>query len=163
MMDNKQGAGATTEVSRVIHAPRSAVYQAFLNQDALARWLPPGNMMGYVHTLEPQAGGKIHMSLVYQDIDESPDDKGGKSTADADTFEGEIVELVADEKIVWATEFESDNPDFAGTMIITWSLRDADEGTHVTARCENIPAGVRPEDNEAGSRSSLEKLAAYLE
>jgi uncharacterized protein YndB with AHSA1/START domain len=83
--------------------------------------------------------------------------------SDTDTVQGRFVELIPDEKIVWVTEFEANDPAFAGDMKITWSLKDANEVTEVTVRCEGIPNGIRPEDNEAGSRSSLEKLAALLE
>ena len=58
---------------------------------------------------------------------------------------------------------KSPNPDLAGTMRITWTLRDVVSGTEVTCLCENIPPGIRPEDNEEGGRSSLAKLAALVE
>ena len=60
-------------------------------------------------------------------------------------------------------EFESDQPEFAGEMRTTWSLVDKDGGTEVTVFMENIPTGIRLEDNELGSRQSLQKLAAYVE
>lgn len=66
-------------------------------------------------------------------------------------------------KIVWVVEFESQDPGFAGEMTITFSLADADGGTEVVVFCGDIPQGVRPEDNEMGCRSSLQKLAALLE
>lgn len=152
-----------TDVSRLIRAPRTAVYEAFLDPDALASWLAPGTMKGYVHTFEPYAGGTFRMSLTYQSLEDSPEGKGGKSSQDTDTFQGRFVELVPNEKIVWATEFESSDPDFAGEMRLTWSFADEDGGTRVSVLCENIPPGIRPEDNEEGSRSSLDKLAAFLE
>jgi uncharacterized protein YndB with AHSA1/START domain len=155
--------GASTNVSRLIKAPRERVYQAFMDGESLAAWLAPGTMKGQVHTFEPRNGGKIHMSLTYQNIEESPDGKGGKSSADTDTFQGRFAEIVPNEKIVWLVEFESDEPEFAGEMKLTWSFVDADGGTEVTVLCENIPRGIRPEDNEEGSRSSLEKLAAFVE
>lgn len=163
-MDNTtQPQGGTTSVSRVIKASRQAVYQAFLNADAVATWLAPDNMKGKVHTFDPREGGEIRMSLTYQDVTETPDGQGGKSSADTDTFQGRFSELIPDEKIVWLTEFESEDPAFAGEMKLTWSLVDAEEGTEVTVLCENIPPGIRPEDNEAGSQSTLQKLAAFLE
>jgi uncharacterized protein YndB with AHSA1/START domain len=100
------------------------------------------------------------MSLTYQDPKQSP---GGKTSEDTDTFQGKFAELVPNEKIVWVVEFESQDPGFAGEMRVTFSLADADGGTEVTALCEDIPKGVRPEDNEMGCRSSLQKLAAFLE
>jgi uncharacterized protein YndB with AHSA1/START domain len=152
--------GASTRVSRIIKAPRKAVYQAFLDRDALASWLPPETMTGHVHAFEPREGGRFRMSLTYQDPKQSP---GGKTSEDTDTFQGRFVELVPDEKIVWVTEFESKDPGFAGEMRITFSLEDADGGTEVCVVCEDIPKGVRPEDNEMGCRSSLKNLAALLE
>lgn len=152
--------GASTRVSRIIKAPRKAVYQAFLDRDAVASWLSPETMTGHVHTFDPRVGGKFRMSLKYQDPQHSP---GGKTSEDTDTFQGRFVELVPDEKIVWVTEFESEAPAFAGEMRITFSLTDAGGGTEVVVLCEEIPEGVRPEDNQMGCRSSLQKLAAYLE
>lgn len=154
---------STTRVSRVIKAPRSKVYRAFLDRDALAAWLPPDTMTGVVHAFEPREGGIIHMSLKYPSIDETPDGQGGKSSPEADTFQGKIAQLIPDEKVVWLTQFESSDPAFAGEMKLTWSFSDTPGGTEVTVLCENIPAGIRPEDNEAGSRSTLENLAAFLE
>jgi uncharacterized protein YndB with AHSA1/START domain len=152
--------GTSTRVSRTIKAPRKAVYQAFLDRDALASWLPPETMTGQVHAFEPHEGGRFRMSLTYQDPRHSP---GGKTSEDTDTVRGRFVELVPDEKVAWVTEFESQDPGFAGEMRITFSLTDADGGTEVCVVCDNIPRGVRPEDNELGCRSSLKKLAALLE
>ncbi len=162
MATQPQPQGATTSVSRVIKAPRAAVYQAFLDAEAVATWLAPETMKGTVHTFEPNAGGTIRMSLTYQNPAEAPH-TSGKSSADTDTFQGKIMALVPNEKIVWVTEFESDDPQFAGAMTLIWSFVDAEGGTEVTVVCENIPRGIRPEDNEDGSRSTLEKLAAFLE
>jgi uncharacterized protein YndB with AHSA1/START domain len=160
MSDNHARPKGTTSVSRVIQASRHAIYQAFLDADAVAAWLAPEDMRGELHTFEPREGGEIRMSLIYQNVEESP---GGKSSVDTDTFRGRVIELIPDEKVVWLTEFESPDPAFAGKMKLTWSLADVEGGTQVTVLCENIPSGIRPEGNEAGSRSTLEKLAAFLE
>jgi uncharacterized protein YndB with AHSA1/START domain len=152
--------GASTRVSRVIKAPRKVVYQTFLDRDAVASWLPPESMTGQVHTFEPREGGEFRMSLTYQDPEHSP---GGKTSEDTDTVRGRFLELVPDEKIAWVVEFESEDPRFAGEMRITFSLADAEGGTEVVVLCEDIPEGVRPEDNEMGCRSSLRYLAALLE
>jgi uncharacterized protein YndB with AHSA1/START domain len=152
--------GASTRVSRIIKAPRSAIYHAFLDRDALAAWLPPETMKGHVHTFEPREGGKFRLSLTYEDPEHS---HGGKTTQDSDTVQGRFVELAPDEKIVWVVEFESQDPSFAGEMTITFSLAEADGGTEVIVLCEDIPKGVRLEDNEMGCRSSLQNLAALVE
>jgi len=71
--------------------------------------------------------------------------------------------LLPYEKIVWVVEFESQQPEFAGEMRITWNLADADGGTEVTVLCEDIPKGIHLEDNETGSKSSLRKLSTFIE
>jgi uncharacterized protein YndB with AHSA1/START domain len=152
--------GRSTRVSQIVRAPREVVYQAFLEADAVVSWLPPEGMRGHIDTFDPREGGKFRMSLTYLNPKDSP---SGKTSEDTDTVEGRFVELRPFEKIVWVTEFESDQPDFAGEMTITWDLTDADGGTQVTVICENIPRGIRLEDNETGSRSSLQKLAAFIE
>jgi uncharacterized protein YndB with AHSA1/START domain len=156
----RMSALASTVVSRVINAPPEAVYRAFLDPDALAAWLPPGDMRGVVHAFDAREGGAFHMSLVYPDDDRSA---RGKSSASADTFEGRFAKLVRNEQVVWTVEFESADPAFAGEMMVSTTFAPAGSGTNVTIRCENIPNGIRPEDNEAGCRSSLEKLATYFD
>jgi uncharacterized protein YndB with AHSA1/START domain len=151
---------ASTVVSRVINAPREAVYQAFLDQDALAAWLPPGSMRGVVHAFDGREGGSFRISLVYPDGDRS---SRGKTSESTDTFRGRFVELIPCERIVWAIDFESADPSFAGEMIMSTTLAPAGSGTKVTILCENIPRGIRPEDNEAGCRSTLENLASFLD
>jgi len=95
-------------------------------------------MTGHVHALQAWEGDRFRISLSYRDP-------------------------VPDEKIVEAIEFESSDPRFAGEMRITASLADLDDGTEITILCEDIPAGVRPEDNETGCHMSLRNLAALLE
>ena len=151
---------ASTKISRIIKAPSHAVYRACLDPDALAKWRVPDNMIARVHVFEAREGGTYQMSLTYKDPTQSP---AGKTSADTDAFEGRFVELVADEKIVEAIAFESRDSEFAGEMKMTTRLTDAADGTDVTILCEGLPPGIRPEDNETGTRQSLQKLAALLE
>lgn len=152
--------GSTTRVAKVIRAPRMAVYHAFLDRDAVTAWLPPATMKGRVHVFEPHVGGRIHLTLTYQ----RPEDaRRGKTSGNTDTVRGHFVELVPFQRIVEVVEFDSPDPALAGEMRITASLVDSDEGTEVTMLCEDIPEGVRPEDHEAGCRSSLDNLAALIE
>lgn len=150
----------TTSVSRIISASPQAVYQAFLNPNSVASWLPPDTMTATVHNFDAREGGAIHMSLHYPDSDTTSQ---GKSSEHTDTFKGLFSELIPNEKIVWAVQFESDDASFSGKMTVSWILAPSGNGTQVTALCENIPSGIRPEDNEEGSRSTLEKLAAFVE
>jgi uncharacterized protein YndB with AHSA1/START domain len=150
--------GSTT-VSRVINVPPEAVYRAYLDRDAVATWLPPGSMTAIVHAFDGREGGAFSMSLVYPEGDTSV---RGKSSEHTDTFQGRFAKLIPNEQIVWVTQFESDDPSLAGEMTVRTVLAPAGNGTKVTIVCENIPPGVRLEDNEAGCRSTLEKLAAFL-
>lgn len=156
--------GRTTRVARRVRAPPEVVYAALLDAKALAAWLPPAGMTGTVHVLEPRPGGRFRMTLTYEDPDAGP---GGKTTEDTDTFEGRFVELVPNERVVQVVVFESDQPDMSGEMRVTWELAagadGAEGGTEVTALCEDVPPGIRLEDNEAGTASSLENLARLVE
>ena len=151
---------ASTNVSRIIKAPRRAVYEACLDPDAVAAWRVPDNMTAHVHVFDPREGGTYRMSLTYRDPKQSP---GGKTSEDTDTFQGRFVELVPDEKIVEAIEFDSRDPAFAGEMKMTTRLVDADGGTEVTILSQDLPPGIRPEDNEEGTGQALQKLAALVE
>lgn len=150
----------TTRVSRHIKARRRDVYKAFVDRDMVASWLAPGTMRCVVHEFEPREGGRFRMSLIYQDPADGP---GGKTTEDTDTFHGRFVQLVPNERVVQVVEFESEQPGMSGKMRVTWDLADAGHGTDVTVVCEDLPRGIRLEDNEAGSALSLQKLARLVE
>src|SRR5882724_9185215 len=75
----------STTVSRVIHVPPEAVYRAYLDQDAIATWLPPGSMTAIVHAFDGRVGGAFSMSLVYPENDGSA---RGKTSGRTDTFQG---------------------------------------------------------------------------
>ncbi len=152
--------GRYTRVSQLIKAPRETVYQAFIEPEAVAAWLAPDKMSGQVEVFEPQVGGRFRLSLTYLDQQDRPP---GKTSDDTDTSEGRFVELIPNEIIIQVFAFESDQAEMAGEMRVTWSLRDVDGGTEVTVLMENLPEGIRLEDNELGSRQSLRKLAAFVE
>jgi uncharacterized protein YndB with AHSA1/START domain len=116
-------------------------------------------MTGVVHAFDAREGGAFNMSLVYP---ESGGPARGKTSESTDTFRGRFVKLIPNKQIAWAVEFESADPSFAGEMTVTTTLARAGSGTKVTILCENIPRGVRPEDNALGCRSTLEKLAFFL-
>ena len=158
-MTEPPGGRASTRVSKIIKAPRTAVYQACLDPHALATWRVPDSMTGHMHAFDAREGGTFRMSLTYQDPQQS---LGGKTTESTDTFQGRFTELVPDEKIVEVIEFESQDPRFAGEMTMTTIFADTDEGTEITVLCEGIPAGVRPEDNEVGTKQALQKLATLI-
>jgi uncharacterized protein YndB with AHSA1/START domain len=150
----------STQVSRIIRAPRRAVYRACLDPDAVAAWRVPDNMKGHMHAFDAREGGAFRMSLTYRDPAKSP---VGKTSEDTDTFQGRFVELIPDEKIVEAIEFESPDPRFAGEMKITTRFAETGAGTEITILCQDIPSGIELADNELGCREALRKLAALVE
>jgi len=150
---------ASTTVSRIIRAPRQAIYRACLDPNALAAWRVPDGMTARVHAFDGREGGTYRMSLTYTD----PADSSGKTTDDTDTFEGTFAELVPNERVVELIRFESSDPGFAGEMRMTTSLADAGQGTEVIVLCDDIPPGIRPEDNELGCRLALANLARLVE
>lgn len=87
----------------------------------------------------------------------------GKTSEREDRFTARFVELTPPTRIVQAITFDSVDPAFAGEMTMVVTFEESDGGTGVTIVFEHIPSGIRPEDNEAGTRSSLEKLARYIE
>lgn len=148
-----------TRLTRHIRAPRSAVYRALLDPDAVQQWMVPDGMTSHIHQYEPHEGGAFRISLTY----DAPTDTG-KTDAQTDTYHGRFTRLVPDTEVVQVVEFETDDPAMQGEMTITYSLADAPGGgTDLVGLHENVPAGVRPEDNELGWTMSTAKLAHLLE
>ena len=148
-----------TRISRRVNAPRSKVYRALLDPRAVAAWMVPTGMTSHVHAFDPREGGTFRISLTY----DAPTG-AGKTTAHTDTHHGRFIELVPDEKVVEVVEFETADPALQGEMTITIALADAEGGgTQIHAVHERLPPGLSPADNETGWRSSLAKLAAYVE
>ncbi|MDQ3044344.1 MAG: SRPBCC family protein [Chloroflexota bacterium] len=151
---------ASSRSSTIIKAPREALYRAFIDPDALAVWLSPGEMTGNVHEFDARVGGGYRMSLFYPPSGQA---YRGKTSAREDRFTARFLELTPPGRIVQAISFDSEDPAFLGEMTMVVTFEDRDGGTEVTILFERIPSGIRPEDNEAGTRSSLEKLARYIE
>lgn len=151
---------ATTRTSRVIKASREALYRAFTDPAALAVWLSPGEMTGKVHEFDARVGGGYRMSLFYPASEQV---SRGKTSEREDRFTARFVALTPPSRIVHAITFESDDSAFSGEMTMVVTFEERDGATDVTIVFEDIPAGIRPEDNDAGTRSSLEKLARYVE
>jgi uncharacterized protein YndB with AHSA1/START domain len=151
---------SSTKNSRLIHATPEKIYQAFASADAIATWQAPGDMTAIVHQFDFRVGGGYEMSLYYPP---SHSDSRGKTSAKEDRFTARFVELTPPKKIVQAIKFQSPDTAFASEMIMMVTLEKADNGTRVTFLFENLPAGVRPEDNETGTELTLKKLARYVE
>jgi uncharacterized protein YndB with AHSA1/START domain len=144
---------------RTVTAPVAAVYRAMTEPDGLEAWLPPEGMTGRLERFEPWPGGGFRMVLTYLD----PRGGHGKTSESTDVTEVEFAELVPEERIVQRVGFASRDPDFSGTMTMTWRLATVPEGTRVTVEATGVPAGISPEDHAAGLASSLANLAAHVE
>jgi len=149
---------SATRVRQHVRAPRSAVYRALTDRDAVETWRVPDGMTSRVHEFDVREGGRFRVSLSY----ESPA-ATGKTSAGTDTFHGRFVRLVPDELVLEALEFETADPRMQGEMTVTTRLSDAGAGTDVELLHEGLPPGVHPEDNELGTRMALARLAALME
>ena len=149
----------TTEVSRYVHAPRSAVYHALLDADTVALWRVPDGMTCHVHEFDGREGGRFRISLTYDD-----GSGAGRTTARTDTYHGRFVRLVPDALVVEVLAFETADPALRGEMTMTTTLAHADGGgTDVRIRHDEVPDAVASADNERGTRMALANLARIVE
>jgi uncharacterized protein YndB with AHSA1/START domain len=149
----------TDSASRVIAAPPERTWAALVDPAALMAWLPPGGMTGRFERFDARPGGSYRMVLTYADASGAP----GKATADSDIVEARFVDIVPGERVVQAVDFVSDDPAYAGTMVMSWEITAAGAATRVSIVAEGVPDGISAEDHAAGLASSLANLAAYLE
>ena len=152
------GSGRVDEASRLVAAAPRDVYQALVDQDALVAWLPPEGMTGRFERFDLRPGGSYRMVLAYDD----PHTEPGKTGEGTDVVDVAIVDLVPGRSVVQEVDFPSDDPAFAGTMTMTWTVEPAGDGARVTVRATGVPSGISPEDHAAGMASSLAHLDAYV-
>ena len=150
----------TDTATRLVHASPDALYRAFIDPEALMAWLPPTGMSGRALLFEPREGGRYRIELA---LEGEEHEAAGKTTERTDVASGRFLALVPDRRIVQTVEFDSSDPAFAGTMVMTWSLEPSAGGTRVTITAENVPPGISAEDHAAGLASSLENLAGWVE
>jgi uncharacterized protein YndB with AHSA1/START domain len=157
---SEEQAGAWTRTSRVIRARPEELYEAFLDPTALVDWLPPEEMTGEIHEFDAQVGGGYRMSLFYPADERS---FRGKTSDNEDMVNVRFVELAPPRRIVEAVSFVTTDPAFFGEMTMMATFEEVSGGTEVKLVLKNLPPGLRAEDNEAGSRLSLEQLARRFE
>ena len=148
--------------SKVIRASVSEIYQAITDPHALAIWLPPQGIQAQINQFEPWEGGSYQITLSY----DHPADKEkfAKSSDGSDITKGKFLRLLPGRRVSQSVEFVSENPDFAGTMSMTYELANmGEEGTLVTITAENVPKGISRHDHLEGINSTLANLAHYLE
>ena len=134
------------------------MFQAFVDRDELLAWLPPTGMAARFERFDPRPGGSYRLVLTYLDPSGAP----GKTSADSDVVEVRYLEVVPNTRVVQAVDFVSDDPAFAGTMTMTWEVRDVEGGALAEITAEGVPDGISAEDHAAGLASSLENLARHL-
>ena len=150
--------GRTDTATRFVPARPDRVYEALIDADALLAWLPPTGMTATLRDFDARPGGGYRMRLTYREAPAS----GGKSDDDSDEVAVRFTELVPGERLVQEVDFTTDDPAYAGTMRMTWSIVAVAEGSQVTITCDDVPPGISPEDHAAGLGDSLSNLAAYL-
>jgi uncharacterized protein YndB with AHSA1/START domain len=147
-----------TTARRTVAADRPTVYAALLDPAAVARWRVPDGMSAVVHELDARVGGRIRMSLTYDDPAAA-----GKSEGATDTYEGSYVELVPGERVVERVAFVAEDEALRGTITMTTTLSDAaGGGTVVEIRMDGMPDAVPREENEAGTGMALDRLALLV-
>ena len=139
----------TLTLHRVLRAAPERVYRAFLDPEALVKWLPPNGFTGRVHHLDARVGGTFKMSFT------------NFGTGRVETFGGEYLELVPHERIRHTDAF--DDPSMPGTIVTTIQLRPVFCGTEVHIVQEGIPEAIPPEACCLGWQESLALLKLLVE
>jgi uncharacterized protein YndB with AHSA1/START domain len=139
----------TIRLHRVLKAPPDRVYKAFLDPEAMAKWLPPNGFTGKVHQLEAKVGGVYKMSFT------------NFSTGRSHAFGGKYVELVPGERLRYTDKF--DDPNMPGEMHTTVALKKVFCGTEMTITQEGVPSAIPAEACYLGWQESLTLLAKLVE
>lgn len=146
MTTDKSG---VVRLHRVLRATPERVYRAFLDADAMAKWLPPNGFTGKVHEMDAKVGGGYRMSFT------------NFSTGSSHSFGGRYLELKPHDLIRYSNRF--DDPNLQGEMQTTISLRQVFCGTELNVTQEGIPAVIPPEACYLGWQESLALLAKLVE
>lgn len=147
----------TDAASAIVRAPVDRVFAALVDPGLLLRWLPPSGMTGRFDHFNARPGGSYRLVLTYAT------GSAGKSSAHEDIVQARFVEVTSNSRVVQAVDFSSDDPAFAGTMVMTWQLTSVGDSTLVEIRADDVPSGISAADHQAGFASSLANLAALLQ
>lgn len=139
----------TIRLHRVVQAPPERVYRAFLDANAMAKWLPPNGFTGQVHHLDAKVGGTYSMSFT------------NFTTEKSHSFGGEYLELEPNERIKHTDRF--DDPNLPGEMQTTITFKQVSVGTELTIVQEGVPAVIPAEACYLGWQESLTLLAKLVE
>jgi uncharacterized protein YndB with AHSA1/START domain len=139
----------TIQLHRVLKAAPEKVYRAFLDSDAMAKWLPPNGFTGKVHEMDAKVGGRYRMSFT------------NFGTGKGHSFGGTYQELVPNERLRYSDKFDDRN--LPGEMMTTITLKEAFCGTDLTIVQEGIPSAIPAEACYLGWQESLVLLAKLVE
>ena len=139
----------TIQLHRVLRAPPERIYRAFLDAEAMAKWLPPHGFTCKVHHLEAKVGGSYKMSFT------------NFTTGHGHSFGGEYRELVPSERIRYTDKF--DDPNLSGEMQTTVTLKQVSCGTELKVVQEGLPEAIPLEMCYLGWQESLAQLADLVE
>ena len=137
------------QLHRVLRAPAERIYRAFLDADAMAKWLPPNGFTGKVHQIDPKVGGTYRMSFT------------NFTTGKSHSFGGTYLELKPHERIRYSNKFDDAN--LPGEMQTTISLKQIFCGTEVNISQEGIPTAIPAEACYLGWQESLILLGKLVE
>lgn len=141
----------TVRLSRVFKAPRERVFNAFLDPDAFAKWIPPNGYTAHVYKFEPKVGGAYRMS--FSSLDKK----------DTHFFGGKFLEIKPSERLRYTDTFETDDPEMKGELKVTITFKDVPGGTQVNIVQEGLPKAIPLEGAMLGWGQSLENLARLVE
>ena len=139
----------TIRLHRVVRAAPERVYRAFLDPDAMVKWLPPNGFTGKVHHMDARVGGSHKMSFT------------NFTTGQSHSFGGAYVELVPNERIRYTDRFDDAN--LPGEMQVTVALTKVSCGTELSIVQEGVPSVIPPEACYLGWQESLALLAKLVE
>lgn len=140
---------STVRLHRVLATSPEKIYRAFLEADAMAKWLPPNGFTCTVHQFEPKVGGTFRMSF------------RNFTTGHSHSFGGEFVELVPGERLGYTDRFE--DPNLPGLIEVTVILKKVSVGTEIDITQSGIPDVIPPEACYLGWQESLRNLAKLVE
>ena len=139
----------TVKLHRVLATKPKKVYRAFVEADALAKWLPPNGFTCTVHQFDPKVGGIFKMSF------------RNFTTGASHSFGGEYLELVPHERLRYTDKF--DDPNLPGLLEVTVTLKEVSVGTELNIIQEGVPDVIPPEACYLGWQDSLRNLAQLVE
>lgn len=139
----------TIRLHRVLRSPVERVYRAFIDPDAMCKWLPPNGFVGKIHQMDAKVGGGYHMSFK------------NLNTGEGHSFGGKYIELTANERIQHTDKF--DDPNLSGEMLVTVTFKKVSVGTDLNIVQEGVPAVIPPEACYLGWGESLALLKLLVE